>query len=298
MENVSEKEFLELVARLIDRVGVRSSFTVFSTKRVEGFARVFGVRRIVLIVSQELLSPARRKVAEAVIMHELIHVRNMDTLSHLLAVTAYRSMFICGVISLILFALFPEPREEMVFVAWSQLLVLNPLILYATEKWCHRLREVHADLKVQDAGIDISGLLSLVSIPRRRKSKFLFDVSSTSRVKFLKEPYRAFVPSYPEGFSLSVILPHSIISAVIYVKYLSHLSPFLFPRVSLLISGNMVFAVLILMILQLRNLDEFGLKFRLGNVFTPQAIAGFLAGFFIFLIIGTLPDILSFLLKG
>lgn len=121
-ERVTDREFLEFVEELRKRAGVNARVEVFSARAVEGYARVLGIRKVVLLVSKDLLGAGQfqRKVAEATIMHELMHVKNLDTVSHTLATTA------AGVCLLAMLFAMPELRHEAVLAGWSQLHVLNP----------------------------------------------------------------------------------------------------------------------------------------------------------------------------
>ena len=295
-ERVTDREFLEFVEELRRKAGVDARVEVLSMREVEGRARVLGIRKVVLLVSKDLLGAGqfRRKVAKATIMHELMHVKNLDTLSHALATTAYRSMLAAGVCLLAMLFVVPELRYEAVLADWSQLHVLNPLVLFASERWCCRLREVHADLKVQEKETDLAEILRLITVPRKRRIGF---PRPASRLEFLQEPYRAFIPSYTEGFVFSIAFLH-LLFCTQYSVYYSQLSPLKYPLHALLLTlAGMVVICLVLMQLQLHELQElaseFELKPKLGYVFTPRAAAGALAGFLIFLLAGILPDILK-----
>lgn len=303
-ERVTDREFLEFIEELRKRAGVNAPIEVLSAQAVEGHARVLGIRRIVLLVSEDLIGTRQlqRKIAETVIMHELMHVRNLDTVSHTLATTAYRSMLATGLSLLTMFFILPELRQEIVLIRWLQLHVLNPFILFASERWCHRLREVHADLKVQEKGIDLMEVLKLISVPKKKRIRFL---CSKSRTAFLREPYRAFIPSYPEGFAFSIALIHLSAISLYYVQsslYYAQLPSLANPlNVLLFILMGMIGVYLILAVVQLHELgelaSELGLKPKLRNVLTPQAVIGALAGFLVFTFVGFLPDILKAVLS-
>ena len=224
-KRVTDRGFLELVDELKRMAGITAPFEVYSAPAVEGFARILGIRKPILLVSEDLVKSrgSQSNMIKPIIMHELLHARNLDTLSHALSVTAYRSMMVCGMLSLFLFILISElGRDKSVMNYWSQVLVLNSLLIFAIEKWCYRLREVQVDLAVQDMNLDIAGLLKIISIPKKRKFG-LFGSVTPERIRFLKEPYRAFMPSCPEGFVMAVISIHFfVVCHVLHHQFSQH----------------------------------------------------------------------------
>lgn len=157
---------------------------------------------------------------------------------------------------------------------------------------------MHADLKVQEKRTDLAEVLRLITVPRKRKIGF---PRPASRLTFLREPYRAFIPLHPEGFAFSIAFLHFLGFSLYYIQYsLYYGQP---PSINdplhalLLILAGMVVVYLLLMQLQLHELQELASEFRLKprfrNVFTPRAAAGAPAGFLIFILVGALPDVLK-----
>lgn len=304
IKRVSDRGFLEIVDELRRKAGIKKQVEVYSAPAVSGFARVLGIRKPVLVVSENALKLGSR--IKPVIMHELIHFRNLDILAHEISRVAFSSTILCSVAFLFLFILFPFPEAEINEVLlnfWSLLLLPNALSIFAVEKWCYRLREVHADLSVQESGMDIASLLKAM-FPRKKKRGFLTIKSeSYERIRHLKELYRAFIPSYSEGFVLAIILSYvlALLNAYLYSLIWEEsnlLIKILFP----LFLVSMVTFYLLSKV-QLRELDKqlskAGIKstprFIISNSRRP--VAGFLAGFMLLFISAELVNLVSYILR-
>lgn len=183
---VQDPEVADLLNAAKKELGIRNSISVFSVRAVAGHAAVFGMRRIFLVVSEELLEALRsaRWLVEAVLLHELVHVRNRDTALKELTGAAWKA-----------FALSAVPVVLLKEINVANLFLLTCVLLYFLDRWISRNREIYADMIVSESGRNILRALKLLSLPGRSRSLFSRPLQ-LERIEALENPWKTFIPGF------------------------------------------------------------------------------------------------------
>ena len=75
---VQDSETIEIINTIKKEFGIKNDVYVFSVKAIAGHAAVFGVKKAFLFISEDILKAVKdaKWLAEAILAHELVHVRN------------------------------------------------------------------------------------------------------------------------------------------------------------------------------------------------------------------------------
>ncbi|RLI82419.1 hypothetical protein DRP04_03975 [Archaeoglobales archaeon] len=202
-EITDDPELLNVIETLKRELRIDRKILTFSAKTVSGHAAVTGFRKTFLIVSDELMRALKsaRWLAEAVLAHELVHVRNHDTVLKELSNAAWRAFIIGAVILLLL-----KKGAAILFIPIF-------LVLYFLDRWIEVSRELHADMLVSRSGRNIERALKILGIPA---GKFSARRIQLKRIEALENPLKVFVPGFFEGALFAILLVFMFSASGIY----------------------------------------------------------------------------------
>jgi|GEM_PF-5198869 Zn-dependent protease with chaperone function len=174
-----DSEFLKFVQLLKNKAGISQDVEVYVAPFVSGAARVSGIRKVRILISQDLYRSYSSIpwLAECILLHELGHVKNRDTFVREFSSSVKRSCIITVPVLLFGMILLQEYLFHVLL-----LLVFNTALIAALEKRVLVEYEVLSDLHAHESGSRILQALKMLH------SIGGGDETILRRIRFLENP--------------------------------------------------------------------------------------------------------------